>query len=266
MTNDQLEGKRVLVTGAGKGMGREIAIECARQGASWVTLADVDTEACEDAAAAVAAAGASVEAVTVDLAEPEQVRAMVEKAVAAAGGLDTLVNNAGVIDSALSETPTLEELSVEVWDKIYAVNVRGMWLATKYAAPHLRSSGRGPSVVNAASVAGMTGYASPAYASSKGAVIQLTRSTAIALSPEVRCNAYCPGSIETPMALAHLAAASDPEAQMRAMTGAHLIPRFGRVAEIAKVVCFLASDSASFVTGAILPVDAGTTAWRGLRD
>lgn len=257
-----LTGKRVLVTGAAAGIGREIAIEAARQGAAYVGVADVNPGA---AAETVSLIDGEAEAIQVDLADAAQVRRMVDTAVASAGGLDTLVNNAGVLESAFSPDATLEGLPEDAWDQVFAINVRAMWLAIKYAAVYLRGSTLGPSVVNAASVSGMTGYPAPAYAASKGAVIQLTRSAAISLAPEVRCNAFAPGSIETPMSQGHLAAAEDKEARLRQMTGAHLIPRFGRVSEVAKTVCFLASDDASFITGAIVPVDAGTTAWRGLR-
>jgi NAD(P)-dependent dehydrogenase (short-subunit alcohol dehydrogenase family) len=260
-----LTDKRVLVTGAGNGMGAEIAIEAARQGAAFVGVADLDTAAAAKTVAAIEEAGGTGLVIAVDLSDSAQVRTMIDAAVAAAGGLDTLVNNAGVLDETFAKGSTFETLPEDAWDKVYAVNVKAMWLATKFAAPHLRASGRGPSVINASSVAGLTGYKSPAYTSSKGAVIQLTRATAVALAPDVRCNCYCPGSIETPMSQAHLAAAEDPEAQLRTMTGTHLIPRFGQPNEVAKVVCFLASDDASFLTGAILPVDGGTMAWRGVR-
>jgi len=261
-----MDDKRVLITGAAQGMGREIAVEMARQGAAYVSVADISRDGAEETLALVEQAGGRGQVIPVDLTDSAAVRAMVETAVRGGGGLDTLVNNAGVIDSAFApEQATVDQLPEEVWDRVFDINVKAVYVATQAASGALRASGNGPSIVNAASVAGLTGYVTPAYVASKGAVVQLTKATAIALAPQVRCNAFAPGSIETPMARERIASAADPERQEWLMTGAHLIPRFGRPEEVAEVVCFLASDRASFLTGVTLPVDGGLLAWRGLR-
>lgn len=262
-----LDGKRVLVTGAADGMGRAIAAEAARQGAAAVTITDRPGTGLDDTRDLVAEAGAAVTALPADLRSSDDIARLVSDAASSMGGLDSLVNNAGVIDTALQDGAGLLTMEESTWDTVMAVNLKSVWLLTRAAAPHLLSSDRGPSIASSASVSGVYGTRSAvAYGASKAGLMHLTKSTAVALAPTVRANAFLPGTIDSPMSRAHLDASPDPERTVRTMTGSHLLPRLGDCDEVARVACFLISDSASFVTGAIVPVDGGSLAWRGLRD
>jgi NAD(P)-dependent dehydrogenase (short-subunit alcohol dehydrogenase family) len=257
-----LEGKVALVTGAGQGIGRAIAVELAHRGA----VADRSEETAAETVELVRAAGAQGEAIVCDVRDRDQIEAMVARAVDAFDGLDVLVNNAGIIETALTDACTVDTLPEDVWDAVYEVNLKAVWLATKFAAPHLRRSVRGPSIVNTASVSGLTGFESgPAYCTTKGGVIQLTRVTAVDLAPDVRCNCFCPGVIETPLSKAFIDGSDDPVGFREAMIAPQLIERIGRPEEVAKLACFLASDDAAFITGGVFVIDGGALSWNGAR-
>lgn len=261
-----LDGKVALITGAGQGIGRAIALEMARQGAGAVAVADRDPGTAAAAARLISDLGVEAIPLACDLRERDQIEAMVEQAVDRLGGLDVLVNNAGVIETSLTGETAVDQLPEGVWDTVYEVNLKAVWLATKFAAPHLLRSARGPNIVNAASVSGLVGFArAPIYCASKGGVVQLARATAIDLAPRVRCNCFCPGLIETPMARAFIERAPDPAAQARSMVSTQLVDRLGRPEEVAKLVCYLASESAAYLTGAVVPIDGGALAWHGVR-
>ena len=161
----------------------------------------------------------------------------------------------------------LDELPVETWDRVYEVNVRGTWLAIKYAVPHL-AKGRNSVIVNCASVSGgvLTFPGESCYGSTKAAVIQMTRTAALDLQPlGIRAVSDPPGTIATEMVEEQIAQADDPVAKREEFSCWHLTrqPRLGEPDEIARAVCFLASDDASFINGADLRVDAGLSVWRG---
>lgn len=259
-----MKDKTCLITGAGQGIGRAIAEEFVRRGAGHVVVSDRNAEAGAETVALLEELGGRATFVAADLSDAAQVEEMVRAAVAAAQGLDVLVNNAGITDTLLQGQTTIESLTLDTWQTVMDVNLRAMWLATRAAAPHLRASVRNPAVVNAGSVAGMTGYPEhPAYCVSKAGVIQFTRVAAIDLSPHVRVNAFCPATTDTPMRRQFIEAAEDKVALDRFLTASHLIPRAGTVEEVARVATFLASDESTFLTGTTVSVDGGSLAWRG---
>jgi NAD(P)-dependent dehydrogenase (short-subunit alcohol dehydrogenase family) len=245
------EGRTALVTGAGAGIGRAIAIRLAAAGAK-VACADLDEAGALETVELFAGAGAGRAsgggcALAGDVSDPADVQRMMGATVSALGGLDILVNNAGVLFLKRFEDSTLEE-----WDQTFAVNLRAMFLTCQAALPHLRRSPAG-AIVNIASMAALR-YTVPHvnYAASKGGVVSFTRDLAFELGADgIRVNAVAPGPIRTSM----LAQLSDEQIENSGMR--FVLGRIGRVEDVAEAVAFLASDRAAYVTGATLPVTGG---------
>ncbi|NMH97827.1 SDR family NAD(P)-dependent oxidoreductase [Pseudonocardia acidicola] len=246
----ELEGKRVFVTGSGAGIGKAIATLFTQRGAR-VVVSDINADAAKQTADEIGAAGVA----NCDVTDEAQVQAAVQQAVDLLGGLDVLVNNAGIEVSS----PLLQQ-STESFDKIYAVNVRGPFVAMKAAIGHLIES-KG-NVVNISSIAGIGG--SPllgSYCATKAALIQMTRVAAVEMRPTgVRVNAVCPGFADTAMVDRLVpdfeAATQVPFGDLVAMKQG----RLGTPEDIAEVAAFLASDRASWVTGSHYVLDGGLTA------
>lgn len=250
----RLEGKRALVTGAGSGIGRATALLFAREGA-LVACADLDAARAQACAAAIEAEGGRALAVEVDVAEAASVQAMVAGVEQAFGGLDVLFNNAGLV---LAEDEGPVETPLEAWDRTLAVNLTGVFLCCKYGIPALLRAGGG-SIVNMASMVAHIGSAVPqvAYAATKGGVVALSREIAIEYARRgIRVNALSPGPVETPLTRAFF----DTPAKLERRRVHMPLGRFGQAEEVARAALFLASDDASYVTGASLLVDGGITA------
>ncbi|HEY7477530.1 MAG TPA: glucose 1-dehydrogenase [Actinomycetota bacterium] len=247
----RLEGKVALITGGGSGMGKVAAELFAREGAA-VVLTDVDDGAGEATATAIGEPATYVHADVSQEADAEQ---MVSTALDRHGRLDVLYNNAGVMLPDDGSVHTTEE---RIWDLTLSVNVKGVAFGCKYGVPAMLASGGG-SIINVASFVAWMGAATSqtAYTSSKGAVLAMTREIAVEYARRgIRCNALCPGPIETPLLMALL---SDEAKRQRRFV--HIpMGRLGQAEELAKAALFLASDDSSFMTGASLIVDGGITA------
>ncbi|MFJ4408477.1 glucose 1-dehydrogenase [Streptomyces sp. NPDC088910] len=246
------EGQVALVTGAASGMGLATARAFARSGAA-VVLADVDKDAVDKAAKELTDDGHQALGVVCDVTDEAQAAAAVDRAVDAYGRLDMAFNNAGI---QAPPTDAADE-SAENFDRVNAVNLRGVWAAQKHELRHMRTQGSG-AIVNCSSLGGLVGLPErAAYHASKHGVIGLTKSAAVEYAPRgIRINAVCPGTIDTPMVSGMLESQADAMAEILKQQP---IGRLGRAEEIAQAVLWLCSPGASFVIGAALPVDGGFT-------
>jgi NAD(P)-dependent dehydrogenase (short-subunit alcohol dehydrogenase family) len=248
-----IDGSTGIVTGGGSGIGREAAVRFGEEGAN-VVIADVDGEGSSETAARVEEAGGEATVVETDVSDPDDVAAMVDVAVETYGGLDFAFNNAGI----RSDAARTAEQSLENWERVIEVDLKGVFLCMRAELPAMLDSGGG-AIVNTSSIAGVFGYqeVSP-YVASKHGVIGLTKTAAVEYAEDdVRVNAICPGVIETPFVQGRIE--QDP-ASIERSKAATPMGRLGQPEEIGDAAVWLCSEDASFVTGETLLVDGGFAA------
>ncbi|NLF71634.1 MAG: 3-oxoacyl-ACP reductase FabG [Candidatus Anammoximicrobium sp.] len=247
-----LTGKSALVTGGSKGLGQAMAAGLASAGADVVVTSRHEDEAAAAAAELASRYGGRAVGLRADVAVPDDCQAMAERTLAEFGKIDILINNAGV-----NIRGPIETLTYEQFREVHRINVDGVWLACRAVVPHMKRARYGR-IINIASTLGVVGLENRTpYASSKGAVVQLTRTLGLELAPFGVCvNAICPGPFLTPMN----EPIADDEHTMKFIVGAVALGRWGRMEEIQGAAIFLASDAASYMTGSLVAVDGGWTA------
>jgi NAD(P)-dependent dehydrogenase (short-subunit alcohol dehydrogenase family) len=251
----RLAGKVAIITGAGAGIGRATALLFAKEGAK-VVVADRDSERGAETVSIIREDGGEATFIQVDVSQAADAERMARATVETYGKLDILVNNAGIYTQG-----SVVEMTEEDWDRILDVNLRGVFLCSKYCIPEMIKGGGG-SVVNIGSEAGIVGIQNQvAYNVSKSGVIALTKSTALDFAAHnVRVNCLCPGRTLTPLVEKVIAEAQDPESTQRALEEDRPLKRMGRPEEIAAGILYLASDESLYATGSILSIDGGYTA------
>jgi NAD(P)-dependent dehydrogenase (short-subunit alcohol dehydrogenase family) len=249
---ERLEGKRAIVTGAGAGIGRAIALRLSNEGA-WVALADLDEQTAQEVAGEIE--GKTLVRRT-NVTRAEEVEALVRSVIEEWDDLDVMVNNAGVGVAA-----TAPDTSEEDWDCQMAVNLKGTFYGIKYAVPAMRNSGGG-SIINMSSIAALVGIPDrAAYCAAKGGILALTRAAAIDhVSEGIRVNCIAPGTVETPWIDRITAGYDDPEEARARMQARQPHSRFVTPEEIAAMAAYLASDESASCIGACMVVDGGMTA------
>jgi NAD(P)-dependent dehydrogenase (short-subunit alcohol dehydrogenase family) len=246
-----LQGRTILITGAGRGLGRAFAEACAAAMAKEIVVADVRADWGEATADALRRSGAKAAFIPVDLGDPRSIEAFAVKVSTQYGHIDGLVNN-GAIATGIGGK-TFEEIDIETWDKVMAVNVRGTWLMTRAMAPLLRLSELGGRIVNLASDTALWGAPRLLhYVGSKGAVIAMTRSLARELGPDnIAVNAIAPGLVMVE------ATEYVPQERKDLYVSGRVMPRAQTPEDVTGVVVFLLGQGAGFVTGQLLPVNGG---------
>jgi NAD(P)-dependent dehydrogenase (short-subunit alcohol dehydrogenase family) len=250
-----LKNKVALITGGSSGIGMAIAERFLKEGAK-VVIAGRSKERCDAAQKQLENIAAAVFSATGDVSKWDDVQEMVEKTVERFGRIDILINNAGIYLEK-----RIEETTEDEWDQVININLKGVFLCSKAVYPHFKTQGSG-TIVNMSSDSGISGNPSEAaYCASKGGVTNLTRAMALDYAKEnIRVNAICPAVINTPMLQKEVDMQEDKEAYLKEMDELHPIGRVGRPEEVAFAVLMVASDEASFITGANIPVDGGFTA------
>lgn len=245
-----LKDKVAIVTGAASGFGRDTSLLFAKEGAKVIAV-DFNEEGAAKTVERIKAAGGEAISITADVSSNEDVRNFIEKAVQTYGKIDILFNNAGIYIPGKAE-----EVSEGDWDKVISINLKSVYLGSKYAIPYMKKNGGGV-IISTASAAGIIGFPEAvAYAASKGGVVSLTKAMAVDYAKEnIRVNCICPGTGETGLTKEVL-----ENKQLREMFLAPIpMGRFAQPQDVAKAALFLASDLSAYLTGVALPVDGGWT-------